>query len=172
MRPTNPYSNAHARLRRLYDERIGDSMTQAEFAKRYRIGSGAMLTMLLNGKKPLSIEAAAKLAEGLRCGIYDICPEMGDYLRDSVLPRLGKALRRAAMVLLAIAAQQFAPRDATAGVVLHNVFSENGASSVPVKEVSKIHIVQFALARLLRGAVRSLTEIFHSFLTGAVVPTH
>ena len=98
MRPKSQFDEAHVTLRRLYDRRIGDSMTQKEFGRRYGIGSQSMVAQLLNGKKPLSIEAARKFAAAFDCTIYDICPAMGDYIKDELLPVLGKALRRAAML--------------------------------------------------------------------------
>lgn len=109
---TNFYASEN--LRRLLEERAS-SMTQAQFAKRYKIGGQAMLSHILAGRKPLPLDTAKKLAHALHCTIYDICPEMADYIADEVLPALGKALRRAAALLLYISIPLLsAPPDAKA----------------------------------------------------------
>lgn len=95
---TNFYASEN--LRRLYEERVGNSMTQGQFAKRYKIGGQTMLSQILSGSKPLPIDTAQKLARALRCTIYDICPEMADYISDELIPALGKGWRRAAALLL------------------------------------------------------------------------
>lgn len=95
---TNFYASEN--LRRLYEQRVGDSMTQGQFAKRYKIGGQTMLSQILSGAKPLPIDTAQKLARALRCTIYDICPEMADYISDELVPALGKGWRRAAALLL------------------------------------------------------------------------
>lgn len=110
---TNFYASEN--LRRLYSERVGESMTQAQFAKRYKIGGQSMLAQVLSGAKPLPIDTAQKLARALRCSIWDICPEMADYIHDEILPALGKGLRRAAALLLCIFIPSlFVPPDAKA----------------------------------------------------------
>jgi transcriptional regulator with XRE-family HTH domain len=53
MRPKSPWTHAHVRLKRLYKERIGDSMTQEDFGKRYGIGNQSMVAQYLNGTRPL-----------------------------------------------------------------------------------------------------------------------
>lgn len=113
------WTGAHVRLKRLFDERA--VMTQAEFGLKFDIGTQGMVWQYLSGHRPLNYEAAAKFARGLGCTIYDICPEMAESIKDEILPVLGKALRRAAMVLIALAAQQFAPSDGE-GAVLHNSY--------------------------------------------------
>ena len=112
---TNFYASQN--LRRLYKERVEQisDMTQEQFAKRYKIGGQSMLAQIMSGAKPLPIDTAKKLATALRCTIYDICPEMADYIRDELLPALGKGLRRAAALLLCIFIPSlFVPPDANA----------------------------------------------------------
>ena len=101
------WTDAHTRLRRLYEERAPKGMTQAEFGKTYGIGSQGMVWQYLAGHRPLNIEAAAKFARGLRCNIRDISPEMADALEEEIVPMLGaRALKRAVakMALLLVAA--------------------------------------------------------------------
>lgn len=97
MKPKNRWPEAHIALKRLYDARVPNGMTQKEFGAKYDIGSQGMVWQYLTGYRPLSYEAAAKFARGLRCNIYDISHEMAESLQVEILPFLGKALRRAAM---------------------------------------------------------------------------
>lgn len=165
-RPKSPWTKAHVRLRPLYEERVAKTgVTQEEFAKRWKLGTGSMLGQLLSGSKPMSIEAAVKLAKGMRCSIYDFCPDMGEYLETEVFPVLGKALRRAAMVLLAIGFFQLAPSDAYARAALHNDFYAQFANKMKV-----IHIVRLWLVGLLRKAFGfvsgcALTHTFQALRT-------
>jgi transcriptional regulator with XRE-family HTH domain len=115
------WTSDHKALRRIYDARIGERMSQRDFAKRVGI-SQSMVAQLLSGDRPLPIDLAHKLARELGCTIEDICPPMAAYIREEVIPVLGKALRRAAVVLLAFLLQQFASPDANAALS-HNVFS-------------------------------------------------
>lgn len=133
MKPKSPWNGAHVRLKRIYEERIGDSMTQKEFGRSSGIGSQSMVAQYLNGIRPLNYDTAALFAAALRCTIQDICPEMADSLREKILPVLGKALRRAAMVLLAIGLYQFAPSDARASSAF-NIISAASAFSRQVDE--------------------------------------
>lgn len=99
-RPGRPAAVFYANdnLRRLYRERIEPAMTQKEFATRYKIGGQSMIAQILSGAKALPIETAPKIARALRCSIDEICPEMAEFIRDELLPNLGKALRRAAVI--------------------------------------------------------------------------
>lgn len=115
------WDGAHVRLKRLYDERAPKGMTQAQFGAKFGLGTKGMVWQYLTGYRPLNFEATAKFAKALGCTIHDISPDMAQTLRDDVLPVLGKALRRAAMVLLTIALQQLAPSDAYASSIYHNV---------------------------------------------------
>jgi transcriptional regulator with XRE-family HTH domain len=119
MKPKSQWDGAHVRLKRLYDAKVPPGLTQREFGKKYAIGSQSMVAQYLNGDRPLNFDAAVKFAEALGVTVYDISPEMGDYIREKLIPVLGKALRRAAVVLLAVFVGMFHPSDATAGV-LHN----------------------------------------------------
>lgn len=106
------WTDAHTRLRQLYEERVPKGMTQAEFGKTYGIGTQGMVWQYLAGHRPLNIEAAAKFARGLRCNIRDISPEMADALESEIVPMLGaKALKRAVakIALLFMAALFYAP---------------------------------------------------------------
>src|SRR4051812_22962698 len=91
------WGDAHSRLKRLYEQRAQD-ITQKEFGSRYGIGSQSMVAQYVNGIRPLNYEAAAKFARGLNCTIYDISPEMADAIKEDILPVLGRALRRAAVL--------------------------------------------------------------------------
>jgi transcriptional regulator with XRE-family HTH domain len=114
MRPKSPWTHAHAKLKRLYEVRIGDSMTQADFGRRYGIGNQSMVAQYLNGLRPLNYDVAAKFAHGLRCKIDDFCPEMANTLALDIVPYLGKALRRAAVFLLVLLAPGFVPSESNA----------------------------------------------------------
>lgn len=119
MKPRKPWADTSARLKRLYQERVPPGMTQKEFGRRYGIGTQSMVSQHLNGERPLTYEAAAKYAIGLRCTIYDISPEMGDSIRNELIPVLGKSLRKAAMLLLALSAGPYGA-DSEARTILHN----------------------------------------------------
>jgi transcriptional regulator with XRE-family HTH domain len=124
MRPKSPWTHAHVRLKRLYKERIGDSMTQEDFGKRYGIGNQSMVAQYLNGTRPLNYDVAAKFAQGLRCKIDDFCPEMANALALDIVPYLGKALRRAAVFLLVLLAPGFVPSESKAATLHKQVSSD------------------------------------------------
>lgn len=110
MKPKSRWPNAHLKLKRLYEDRAPKGMSQGKFGELYEIGTQGMVWQYLHGYRPLNIEAAAKFARGLRCTIFDICPEM----TEELYPVLGKPLRRAAAVLLCLLAPYFTPSDAKA----------------------------------------------------------
>lgn len=116
MKPKNRWPEAHVALKRLYDARVPDGMTQKEFGAKHEIGTQGMVWQYLTGYRPLSYEVAAKFARGLRCSIHDISPEMAEALQLEILPVLGKAMRRAAMyaALAVLPALSFYPSDASA----------------------------------------------------------
>lgn len=92
---------AHVALKRIYEDRIRDSLSQREFGREYGIGTQGMVWQYLNGYTPINIEVAWKFAEGLRCTIRDISPEMDGVIRDGLLPALGlKSWRRVAVLAL------------------------------------------------------------------------
>lgn len=97
MKPKSQWAGAHDRLKRLYEQRVPADMTQKDFGRRHGIGSQSMVAQYLNGDRPLNFEAAVKFAKALGVSVYDISPEMGDWIKEELLPVLGKALRRAAM---------------------------------------------------------------------------
>jgi transcriptional regulator with XRE-family HTH domain len=142
MRPKSPWTHAHAKLKRLYDERIGSKMTQAEFGKRYGIGNQSMVAQYLNGTRPLNYDVAAKFARALGCKIEDFCPEMANSLAYDILPFVGKALRRAAVFLLVLLAQGFVPSESNA--TSHNQYSSGHFFA---KSLTGIHILGLWLVR-------------------------
>ena len=102
------WPRAHIKLKELYETRIRDGMSQEEFGDAYKIGTQGMVWQYLNGYTPLNYDAAAKFAEGLRCTIRDISPEMDHALQGSILPALGlKPWRRVAAIALATIAPHF-----------------------------------------------------------------
>lgn len=145
------WGDAHIRLRRLYDERAG--VSQQEFAERHGFGTQGMVWQYLSGHRPLNYEAAAKFAKALGCKIDDFSPEMAAALREEILPVLGKILRRAAVVLLALLLQQFASPDANAALS-HNVFSG--------RLFSHNSLTQYTLCRFRRwlSAMSARLDIF------------
>ncbi len=118
LKSATPQHEAHLTLKRLYEERV--QLSQAEFGKKYEIGSQSMVAQYLTGKRPLNIEAAAKFARGIGCTIYDISPEMAEALTKSVMPVLApriwwrKNVAKFAMLLLSIS-PALSPNNAEAG---------------------------------------------------------
>ena len=78
------------RLKRLYDERRPEGMSQETFGDEYEIGSQGMVWQYISGERPLNIEAAAKFARGLKCTIDDISPTIAAFLRSEIIPVLGE----------------------------------------------------------------------------------
>ena len=109
MKPKSQWSDAHGRLKRLYEQRVPKGMSQKEFGKRFGIGAQSMVAQYLNGDRPLNFEAAVKFADALGVSIYDISPEMGDWVKDKLLPVLGKAYRRAAMIAAIVVSASLLP---------------------------------------------------------------
>lgn len=118
MKPKSPWAGAHVQLKRLYEERVPDGMSQKEFGKLYGIGSQSMVAQYLNGIRPLNYETAAKFAKALHCTIHHISPEMAESLKDDIVPVLGpkawlRAVAKAAMVLAALLFLQPVPSEAS-----------------------------------------------------------
>lgn len=90
------------RLKKLYEDRVPNDMSQAEFGSLYGIGTKAMVWQYLSGYRPLNFEAAAKFAKGLRCTIADISPEMARKLKADILPVLGRVSIKAALALVLV----------------------------------------------------------------------
>lgn len=130
MKPKNRWPDAHLTLKRLYEERVPEGMSQEEFGATFGIGSQGMVWQYLSGHRPLNIEAAAKFATGLRCTIQDISPQMAETLKDEVLPVLGRVMRRAAaFVIIAIVPQLLTYPSSTAEAI----FSPNSLGCVLCK---------------------------------------
>lgn len=73
--------------------------TQGDLVREADLGiSKPMLSMILSGRRSITVRNAARLASALRCTIRELSPEMDDFLKDEVLPAMGKALRRAAAI--------------------------------------------------------------------------
>lgn len=119
VRQDDRWPKAHLALKKLYDERARDNLSQEEFGAEYGIGSQGMVWQYLNGYTPLNIEVACRFAEGLRCTISDISPEMDRVMRDGILPALGlKSWRRvAAIALLGSAPLLLSPSNSEASSV-------------------------------------------------------
>jgi transcriptional regulator with XRE-family HTH domain len=152
MKPKNQWASAHVRLKRLYEERVPEDISQRKFGRLHDIGSQSMVAQYLNGIRPLNYEVTAKFARALRCTIYDICPEMADSLRDEILPVLGKSLRRAAACLLALGLAQLTPSDAYAQFDNKKITPASFS-----KSLSLLHIVHLSLRSIARTLVRLLT---------------
>jgi transcriptional regulator with XRE-family HTH domain len=130
MKPKNRWPDAHLKLKRLYDERVPQGMRQSDFGKKYDIGTQGMVWQYLSGYRPLNYEVAAKFAKGLACTIYDISPEMAESLNEEILPFLGKALRRAAMLATVALLPALFPQPSDAHVT---PASDRGANCVLCK---------------------------------------
>lgn len=88
------------RLKRLYEDRVPEGMSQADFGQTFGIGTQGMVSQYLTGHRPLNVEAAAKFAKGLRCTIADISPDMARRLRAEIFPVLGRVSIKAALALV------------------------------------------------------------------------
>lgn len=119
-RPKSQWQTAHVRLKRLYGARIEPVMSQKEFARLHGFGSQATVAQYLTGVIPLNYDAAAKFAKAMGCTITEICPEMANTLAYDIFPVLGKVLRRAALLVLAL---QFGGQPSDANAASHNAFS-------------------------------------------------
>ena len=122
------WPNAHQGLKRLYEERVPDGMSQAEFGAQFGLGVQGMVWQYLNGYTPLNYDAAAKFAKGLRCTIRDFSPEMADELEAGIVPFLGRKARRVAALALVGLLPLLAPQQADAAV-LHNIFGDGGPNT-------------------------------------------
>lgn len=102
------------RLRKLYEKRVPEGMSQTEFGQLFEIGTQGMVSQYLTGHRPLNIEAAAKFARGLGCTIADISPDMARRLRVEVFPVLGRVTVKAAVALVLALIPPLLPSDAEA----------------------------------------------------------
>lgn len=71
---TEEHRKEAASLKAIWDSTPHPS--QAEFGETYNIGNQSAVSQFLNGKTPLSLEAAASFARGLACSISDFSPRL------------------------------------------------------------------------------------------------
>ncbi|MEF8708268.1 MAG: LexA family transcriptional regulator [Candidatus Accumulibacter propinquus] len=72
-----------ARLKAIYEAKKGDlGLTQIALAALCGWESQGSVSQYLNGKIPLNIDAAAKLARSLKCSIDDFSPSLAQSLRN------------------------------------------------------------------------------------------
>lgn len=72
---SNVREEESAKLRALYKERsVG--ISQAEFGKKFMIGSQSMVWQYLNGRLALNIDVARKFADALKVNISDFSPSL------------------------------------------------------------------------------------------------
>ena len=69
------------RLRAVFLKR--SKISRREFGERYGIGTAGMVNQLLLGRRPVSLAAAVKFAEGLGCAIDDFSPELAAFARKA-----------------------------------------------------------------------------------------
>lgn len=140
---------AHRALRKLYDERIVPTgMTQEAFGEAFGIGNQSMVWQYLSGTKPLSLDAAWRFAQGLRCTIHDFSPMLADQFKAYILPVLApkswwRGTGKALLLALAVALVLPSPQPA------HASFSSHVASAV--------YFVKSWLRRFLTNLVRKRT---------------
>ena len=144
--------DAHRALKKLYEERVVPTgMTQEQFGAMYGIGTQGMVWQYLSGTTPLSLEAAARFARGLKCTIYEISPSMAEELKTEIMPVLGpkswwRLGGKAAMIAL-VALLVLPPAPA------HASFSVNVAAFVYyVKSLFRKLLARFQHLRTLRVA--------------------
>lgn len=53
-------------------------LTQQTFGSRYDIGDQGLVTQYLNGIIPLNLKAAIRFAKGLKVGVSDFSPSLGE----------------------------------------------------------------------------------------------
>ena len=92
-------SNDAERLRKLYEHRVPEGMSQEQFGKQFGVGNQSMVSQYLSGHRPLNLDAAAKFAKGLRCTIADISPGLATHVRVEIFPVLGRVSIKAALAL-------------------------------------------------------------------------
>lgn len=73
-----------ARVRQLMKER--NTLSQKDFASRYGLGSGSMMTQYLKGQRAIGLEAAIKFAKGLGVTLEAISAELAHKLPPQALP--------------------------------------------------------------------------------------
>jgi len=63
-------------LKKLWDSRKGNKLSQAEFGETWKIGGQSAVGQFLRGDVPLSLNAAKGFAAGLGCNIGDFSPRL------------------------------------------------------------------------------------------------
>lgn len=87
------------RLKRLFDEKAG--LSQKAFGSRWGIGSPAMMSQYLTGKRSLGLAAAIKFAKGLSVEVADISPTLARQLPPATpTPATGDAVMPASIELV------------------------------------------------------------------------
>lgn len=76
------------RLRRLFQKH--STVSQAEFARRYGIGSASLMSQYMTGRRPINLAAACKFARGLGVALGDISLEL-EHLVKQAAPLAGLA---------------------------------------------------------------------------------
>ncbi|VWC90597.1 hypothetical protein BLA17378_04545 [Burkholderia aenigmatica] len=71
-----------ARLKKLWDERRPEGMTQEKFGHDYDMGTQGNVYQYLRGKVKLNLYAAGQFAKMLRVTIDEISPTLADQVRD------------------------------------------------------------------------------------------
>lgn len=66
--------NEASRLRELFDLRA--TVSQAEFGRRFEIGSSSMVWQYLNARRKLNLDAAIKFAQGLQVKLSELSPRL------------------------------------------------------------------------------------------------
>jgi transcriptional regulator with XRE-family HTH domain len=113
--------DAHTRLRKIYEERVPEGMTQEQFGAQYGIGNQSMVWQYLSGKVPLSLEAAGRFARALGCTIHDFSPMLADQLKADILPFLGpkswwRNVGKMLLLVLFVGATMPSPQSVSAAV--------------------------------------------------------
>lgn len=87
------------RLKKLYDSRVPEGMSQEDFGKANGIGTQSMVSQYLSGHRPLNYDAVLKFAKGLHCTIADISPAMAVKLKTEFLPILGRVAVKTSLLI-------------------------------------------------------------------------
>ena len=78
--PDNTRSAEAARLKQLFAKHAG--MSQAEFGRRFEVGSAGMVWQYLNAHRPLNLSVASKFARGLGVAIGQFSPRLAERAKE------------------------------------------------------------------------------------------
>ena len=156
MKPKGRWPATHVTLKKLYEERVPEGMSQEEFGATYGIGTQGMVWQYLNGYRPVGIEVAAKFATGLRCTIADISPEMARAIRSEIYPVLGRIASKAAMLILLVV-PPLLPSKTEAGVIF-SAYAE------------AVYYVKSMLRRTILRLLSKLRAKCAVSLNGSIIP--